>query len=137
MMSINTENFNLKKMIADYMDSGFLDNIVDMFKHDKNLYAYIGELMSDKRIMVRIGVSALLETLQKEDSYNISRAIPSIIPFLEDQNPMLRGDAAHLLGIIGHPDAIPFLKNSLKDENALVSAIAKEALEEIDSKLSP
>ncbi len=137
MMSINTENFNLKKMIADYMDDGFLDNIVDMFKHDKNLYAYIGELMSDKRIMVRIGVSALLETLQKEDSDNISRAIPSIIPLLEDQNPMLRGDAAHLLGITGHPDAIPFLKKSLKDKHALVSAIAKEALEEIESKLSP
>ena len=130
-MSLNTEKFNLKKMIADYMESGFLDNIVDMFKHDNNLYEYIGELMSDERIIVRIGVSALIETLTAEDSENISRALPNIIPLLEDQNPMLRGDAAYLLGIIGHKDAIPYLKKSLQDEHAHVRTIAKEALEEI------
>lgn len=130
-MSLNTEKFNLKKMIADYMESGFLDNIVDMFKHDNNLYEYIGELMSDERIIVRIGVSALIETLTVEDSENISRALPNIIPLLEDQNPMLRGDAAYLLGIIGHKDAIPYLKKSLQDEHAHVRTIAKEALEEI------
>ena len=132
-MPINTENFDLKKLIADYMEDGMLDNIVDMFKHDSNLYAYIGELMSDERIMVRIGVSALVETLRAEDSENVSRALPSIIPLLEDQNPMLRGDAAYLLGIIGHKDAIPFLKKILQEEHAHIKTIAKEALEEIES----
>lgn len=132
-MSINTENFDLKKLIADYMEDGMLDNIVDMFKHDSNLYEYIGELMSDERIMVRIGVSALVETLRAEDSENVSRALPSIIPLLEDQNPIIRGDAAYLLGIIGHTDAIPFLRKILTDEQAHVKTIAKEALEEIES----
>jgi HEAT repeat protein len=132
-MSINTDNFDIKKLIADYMEDGMLDNIVDMFKHDRDLYAYIGELMSDERIMVRIGVSALVETLRKEDSENVSRALPAIIPLLEDQNPMLKGDAAYLLGIIGHKDAIPLLKKSIQDEHAPVKTIAQEALEEIES----
>jgi len=132
-MSNNTDNFDIKKLIADYMEDGMLDNIVDMFKHDNSLYAYIGELMTDERIMVRIGVSALIETLRKEDSENVLRALPSIIPLLEDQSPMIRGDAAYLLGIIGHTDAIPLLKKSLHDEHAHIKTIAKEALEEIES----
>ena len=136
-MSINTDNFDIKKLIADYMEDGMLDNIVDMFKHDKDLYAYIGELMSDERIMVRIGVSALIETLREEDSKNVSRALPSIIPLLEDQNPIIRGDAAYLLGIIGHTDAIPFLRKSLQDEHAHIKTIGKEALEEIESNTIP
>jgi hypothetical protein len=37
----NSEMFDLEKMIADYMEGGLLDNIVDMFKHDKGLYQYI------------------------------------------------------------------------------------------------
>jgi HEAT repeat protein len=132
-MSTNTENFDIKKLIADYMEDGMLDNIVDMFKHDRDLYAYIGELMSDERIVVRIGVTALVETLRSEDSKNVSRALPSIIPLLEDQNPMLRGDAAYLLGIIGDKDAIPFLRKSLEDEHAHIRTIVQESLEEIET----
>jgi hypothetical protein len=37
MEPINAEHFNMKTMIADYMEKGFLDNIIDMFKHDKSL----------------------------------------------------------------------------------------------------
>ena len=132
-MSTNTENFNIKKLIADYIGDGFLDNIVDMFKHDKSLYSLIGELMSDERIMVRIGISALVETLRKEDPENVSRALPSIIPLLEDENPILRGDAAYILGIIGHTDAIPFLRKTSQDEHVHIRTIAKESIEDIEA----
>jgi len=128
-----TENSNIKKLIADYIEDGFLDNIVDMFKHDKSLYSYMGELMSDERIMVRIGISALVETLRNEDSENVSRALPSVIPLLEDQNPVIRGDAAYLLGIIGHTDAIPFLRKASLDEHAHIRTIAEESIEDIEA----
>lgn len=133
MESINTEYFDMKTMIADYMENGFLDNIIDMFKYDKSLYAYIGDLMTDERLRVRIGISALIETLKGEDSENILKAIPHILPLLKNQNPVIRGDAAYLLGVIGHTDAIPFLKEIAKDEDANVRTIAKEAIEEIKS----
>ena len=136
-MSTNTENFNIKKMIADYIQDGFLDNIVDMFKHDKSLYSYIGDLMKDERIMVRIGVSALVETLRKEDSKNISRALPSVIPLLEDKNPMLRCDAAYLLGIIGHKDAIPFLRKASQNGHPHIRTIAEESIEDIEAHPNP
>lgn len=137
MESINTEYFDLKIMIADYMENGFLDNIIDMFKHDKNLYGYIGDLITDERMRVRIGVTALVETLKKEDPENVIKAIPFILPLLKNQNPVPRGDAAYLLGMIGHIDAVPFLKEIVKDEDVNVRTIAKEAIEEIESNSQP
>ncbi len=133
MEPIDTEHFDIKSMIADYMEKGFLDNIIDMFKHDSSLYAYIGNLMTDERLVVRIGILALVETLKTENPENLSKAMPSVIPLLKDQNPFVKGDAAYLLGIIGHIDAIPFLEEIIKDEDANVRIIAKEAIEEIES----
>ncbi|MEW6419163.1 MAG: HEAT repeat domain-containing protein [Nitrospirota bacterium] len=121
----------MKTMIADYMEKGFLENIIDMFKHDVSLYAYIADLLKDERIIVRIGILALIETLKTEDPENILKAMPSVIPLLKDQNTVVKGDAAYLLGIIGHVDAIPFLEEIIKDEDANVRIIAKEAIEEI------
>lgn len=131
MEPINTEPSDLRIMIADYMENGFLENIIDMFKHDKGLYAHIGDLMTDERMRVRLGISALVETLKMEDPENISQAIPYILPLLKNQNPMLRGDAAYVLGVIGHKDSIPFLEEAMIDENMDVRTIAKEAIEEI------
>jgi len=133
MEPVDTEHFDIKSMIADYMEKGFLDNIIDMFKHDNSLYAYIGNLMTDERLVVRIGILALVETLKTENPENLSKAMPSVIPLLKDQNPFVKGDAAYLLGIIGHIDAIPFLEEIIKDEDANVRIIAKEAIEEIES----
>jgi HEAT repeat protein len=87
--------------------------------------------MADERMRVRIGVTALFETLKKEDSENISRALPYMLPLLKDQNPIIRGDAANLLGIIGNKDAIPFLEEMLNDTDANVRIIAEEAIEDI------
>jgi hypothetical protein len=130
---INTKDFNLKNMIADYMEKGFLYNIIDMFKHDKGLYMFIGDLLTDERIRVRLGISALIEILKVEDSENIIKAIPYILPNLKHQNPVYRGDTAYLLGVIGRSDTIPFLEEIVKDENENVRIIAKEAIEEIKS----
>ena len=131
------DSFDMKKMLADYMENGLLDNIVDMFKHDKNLYAYIGSLIADERIRVRIGATALLEILKKEDSENISRAVPYMLPLLKNQNPVTRGDAANLLGIIGNKDAIPFLEIMLNDTDANVRIIAEGAIEDIKINALP
>ena len=125
--------FDMKAMIADYMERGFLDNIVDMFKNDPGLYPLVGDLMTDDRIRVRLGISALVETLAKEDPGNIAASIPSIAGLLQNQNPVIRGDAVYLLGITGHPDAISYLTEALHDEHKEVREIAKEAIEGTES----
>jgi HEAT repeat protein len=127
-----TKEDDIKKMIADYMEGGYLDNIIDMFKHDKSLYECVGYLMTDERMRVRIGATALMETL-KAESENVEKAVPYILPLLKDENPVTRGDAAYLLGIIGDKDTIPYLEEMLNDKDGNVSLIAKEAMDDIKS----
>jgi len=134
---VAAEKFDYKKMIADYMENGLLDNIVDMFKHDTNLYAFIGALLTDERMRVRIGATALIETLKQEDPDNVDKSLPYIIQVLDNQNPLYRGDAAYLLGILANPDALQPLEKILDDENENVRIIAKEAIEDIESHTSP
>lgn len=123
--------FDMTSMIADYMEKGFLENIIDMFKHDKTLYQLIGNLMTDERMRVRLGITALMETLAKEDPDNVTGSINSIARLLKETSSTTRGDAAYLLGIIGHIDAISHLEKVLEDENPQVREIAREAIEEI------
>lgn len=121
------------KMIADYMENGFLENIVDMFKHDRGLYPLIGDLLGDERSRVRIGAVALIETLKEEDAEHVASAIPGVAERLKDPNATIRGDAAYLLGIIGHRDALPFLRETLNDDHDLVKESVSEAIEEIEN----
>lgn len=127
------EQSELKKMIADYMENGFLENIIDMFKHDNSLYQLVGELMTDERIRVRLGMVALMEILKKEDSDNVHLAVSGIIPLLQNKEPYIRGDAAYVLGIIRDKKVLPILKQiSEKDDNKDVRNIAMEAIEDMN-----
>jgi hypothetical protein len=125
--------FQMKKMLADYMEKGFLENIIAMFKQDKTLFPLIGELIADERSRVRLGAVALVENLKITDFDNILSAIPGIAGPLKSPNPTIRGDSAYLLGIIGHKDALPFLLDASNDENELVREIAEESIDLINN----
>ena len=118
-------------LIADHMEDGFLENIIDMFRHDRSLYSLTGSLIQDERVRVRIGVTALMEELKKLDATNIFEAVSGLLPLLTHAEPVVRGDAANLLGIIGDKRALPLLEKLSGDENENVRLIAKEAIEEI------
>ena len=128
------EQTDLIKMIADYMEGGFLDNIIAMFRQDGALYAHVGTLLTDERMRVRIGTTALLETLHTEDPENVRRAMPYVLPLLQNQDPVLRGDAAYLIGLIGSREDIPALQKLTGDENENVRSIASEAIQDLQSK---
>lgn len=134
MEQLHTEAPDMQKMIAEYMENGCLDNIIDMFKYDKTLYDYIPGLMTDERLRVRIGTIALLETLKKEDAENIGMAIQSLISLLKDKNPLIRGDVAYVLGLIGDRATIPLLEQLINNEDPNVRIIVREAIEDIQSR---
>ena len=81
------------KMIADYMEKGFLENIIDMFKHDPEYCTYLGTMLGDERMGVRIGTFALVETLVDVENNNLPASIPGIASLLSDPNVTIRGDA--------------------------------------------
>ena len=122
----------LKAMLADHMEAGFLENIIDMFRHDSSLYALIGDLIQDERVRVRIGTTALMEELRKLDKGNISGALPALLPLTAHHDAVVRGDISNLLGIVASKEALPFLEKLLSDENPSVRLIAKEAIGEIN-----
>lgn len=129
------DNTELREMIAEYMEKGFLENIIDMFKHDSELYYMIADLIRDERIRVRLGITALVETLSQEDNGNIKRAIPNLVKNLRDDNPVVRGDSAYLIGIIGDNESIPYLMTLLNDSDYNVREIAQEAVTEIRRRI--
>ena len=123
---------DISSMIADYMEKGFLENIIDMFKHDKTLFSYLGGLITDERGRVRLGITALVEDLKTDYYTDITPLIPDIADGLTHPNPTVRADAAYLLGIIAHSDAMPYLKTAVEDETVLpVKEIILESIEEL------
>ncbi|MBI4686820.1 MAG: hypothetical protein HY756_03445 [Nitrospirae bacterium] len=122
------------KMIADYMENGFLENIIDMFRHDRNLFKLLGSLMADERNRVRLGVIALVEALKPQYYGELIKTIPDIAKNLKSQDAIARADAVYLMEVIGHESAIPYLKELLNDENILVREITQDAIIELSQK---
>jgi hypothetical protein len=120
------------KMITDYMEGGFLDNIISMFRQDKNLYPLIGDMLGDERGRVRLGTIALVETLMPDNLNMILSSIPGIANLLKNPNPTIRGDAAHLLGIIGHKDALTPLLEASEDKHEMVREAVRESIDIIN-----
>lgn len=118
-------------MILDHMDKGFLENIIDMFKHDETLYPVLILMLRDERMRVRIGATALVEELVKDSPGPFVRLIPELGELLGDPNPTVRGDAANILGIIRHHDALTYLTDAQNDADFSVREIVKDAIEEI------
>lgn len=117
------------QMIADYMEKGFLSNIVAMFKADPSLYAMVGDLLMDERLMVRVGMTALMEELQKLRPLEARQAVVSLLPLLRHESPTARGDAAYLIGLVGKEKDLAFLRPLLQDRHPQVVEIVKEILE--------
>jgi len=122
---------DLQQMISDYMEIGFLDNIIDMFRHDSSLYDLIGTLIQDERIRVRVGITALMEELKRLDPVNIICAQKNLLPLLAHTDAVVRGDAANLIGIIGDMGSLPFLEQCLLDDHEGVRIVAQEAITQL------
>ncbi len=132
-MENKNENASTLRMLADYMENGFLDNIIAMFRQDSANLMLTGQLLADERSRVRIGTVALVETLVQEKNMHVYTAIPGIAILLKNENATIRGDAAYLLGIIGRIEALPWLLEAGDDAHELVRVAVKEAIEAIES----
>lgn len=118
----------LVKVITDFLEQGFADSIAAMFRRDTSLYAAVGELLRDERFAVRMGTAVLFEELVETRPAEVRLAVPHLEPLLADKIPWVRGEAAHILGIIGSAQALALLEPMLSDPDHQVREIAADFL---------
>ena len=121
-------NIDLLKVIADFLELGHVENIVAMFKQDTSLYNLTGNLVRDERFAVRLGVAVLFEELAVLHSKDLPHAIPSLLPLLQEEKPLLRGEAATILGIIGTRTALKHLLPLADDPDPQVREIVTDII---------
>ena len=88
------------------------------------LIPLLGDL--DTPMAVRIGIGAVIEELEQDPA--LEHATPALEHLTLSQEPQVRADACHYLGICGNPTAIPAVKNLLDDDSPEVGEIAAETL---------
>ena len=76
----------LKKVMADFLEMGHVDNIAAMYRQDETYYNWTGELLDDDRFAVRLGISVLFEILQAEQPSKTCLAIPSLQKLLQSDH---------------------------------------------------
>lgn len=117
-------------MLAEYMESGFLDNIIDMFRAEPGLFEHLPGLIADERGRVRLGTAALVETLRADFGSDMEAQLDGVSAALSNPNPTIRADAAYLLELVGGPKAKGLLDEALAREgNQTVRAVLSDALD--------
>ncbi len=118
----------LLKVIADFLEMGHVENIVEMFKQDCRYYDWVGQLLTDQRFAVRLGVSVLFEYLIEERPNDVPLAIPSLSDVLKHETPWVRGEAISVLSIIGTVSAIAIVQTMANDPDPQVAAMVQDIL---------
>lgn len=121
----------MRAMLIEYMNKGFLENIMALFRQEPELCRFIPDLMGAEQIRVRLGTTALVEELAVYERDKLLVAVPGLAALLGHENATIRGDAASVLGMIRDRAAGEALRKALQDAHPGVRAAAKEALEEI------
>ncbi|MEA2114295.1 MAG: HEAT repeat domain-containing protein [Thermodesulfobacteriota bacterium] len=120
----------LLKVMSDFLEMGYVDNIVAMFKQEPRYYQWVGQLLEDERFAVRLGVSVLFEYLVADHPTDVHLAVPSLKKALQHQTAWVRGEAASVLAIIATDEAIDLVKTVVDDPAPEVAAVARDILSE-------
>ena len=123
-------DIDIVQVIGDFLEMGHLENIVAMFKQDTGLYSLVGHLLQDDRYAVRLGIAVLFEELALLRPAEISLAVPTLLPLLENNNPILRGEAATLLGIIGTKEELAPLRKLANDPDPAIRELVSDILQD-------
>ena len=121
----------LKKVIGDFLDQGLAENIVIMFRRQPSYLEWTGELLKDERMSVRLGLTMVLEELSERIPDELHRAVPSLVTLLGNSEPLWRGEAVSILGLIGTPEAINHVRSLQDDPSPQVREMVHLVLDEL------
>jgi thiol-disulfide isomerase/thioredoxin len=122
---------------ASYLDellaTGKIDRAIKLVQRNPDAIKALLVLFSDSetKLNTRIGISAIIENLAG------SELLQGIVDRLGDlsrhDDPRIRGDVAHYLGLTGSTRAVTYLERLEDDADADVKAVARESLEILKS----
>jgi hypothetical protein len=118
----------LRKVMADFLEMGHVENIMAMVRQEPGLYRFTGDLLRDERFMVRMGVAVLFEAMVSERPHEVVLAIPSLKPLLVEPTPWIRGEAANILGCINTPESLALLATLRHDPEPQIREIVNDYL---------
>jgi len=78
-------------------------------------------------------VGAAIEELQEQEL--LTPAIPKLVELTMSDQPQIRADACHYLGLTGSADALPAVQSLLMDEDNEVREIAAETFAILDHNM--
>ncbi len=119
---------DLKKVIADFLDQGHVENISAMFRRDPQYYEWTGDILLDERFNVRPRVTVLFEELHAIQPDKTALAVPSLVKLLDSENPIIRGEAVSILGIIGTSEAMTLIRSLQSDPSPQVREMVQLVL---------
>ncbi|MGC8938298.1 MAG: HEAT repeat domain-containing protein, partial [Thermodesulfovibrio sp.] len=112
----NWEGEAFEEMLFDYLDNGYLENIITFFEHEPEQIKLIPKMLADERLRVKVGAFAIIEELKVKNPVALQEIVPDIIKLLNSKEKNVRGDAAYALEIIGNKEARPALIEALTKE---------------------
>ncbi len=124
----------LLQVMADFLNMGHVENIVAMYRQDRRYYDWTGDLLTDERFAVRLGVSVLFEYLVEDDPDDVALAVSSLVRQLANEKNWVRGEAVNVLGIIGSREALEWVKTMLTDPDDQVVEVARDILQHAGEK---
>lgn len=128
----NWEGEGFEQMLFDYVDKGYLENIVTFFEHEPAQLCLISKMISDERLRLKIGAFAILEELKEKNNEALKSIIPSLIELLNSSEKNVRGDAAYALEIIADVTAKPALIEALtKEQDPQVKELIGDAIKKL------
>jgi len=122
---------------ASYLDellsTGKIDRAIKLVQRNPDAINALLVLFSNSetQLNTRIGISAIIENLAGSEL--LQGIIDRFGELSRHDDPRIRGDAAHYLGLTGSNEAVTYLERLKDDADADVKAVARESLEMIRS----
>jgi HEAT repeats/Thioredoxin domain len=119
--------------LDELLSTGKIDRAIKLVQNNPDAIKALLMLFSNPgtQLNTRVGISAIIENLARTE---LLRGIVDRLGELSrHEDPRIRGDAAHYLGLTGSDKAMAYIERLVNDADADVRAVARESLDLLKS----
>lgn len=131
-LGASTEGF--AKYFGELLSGGALPKVIAAIKEDERRLGALVLLLRDKEtpLAARVGIGAVMEEFAATAA--LRRLVSQLGELTSHKDAQLRTDACHYLALSSAREAIPWVEKMLNDVNKETREVARESLEQLNSK---